>query len=115
MNHARRLIPILLLTLVAGCGANRARSASATDLNTTLRVENRGFITMNVYVLRGTQRVRLGTVNAASTKILPIPNNLLAGSGVLRFLADPVGSRIEPISEEIAVQPGDQVTLQIGP
>jgi hypothetical protein len=31
----------------------------------------------------------------------------------LRFLADPIGGNRAPVSDEIAVEPGDEVTLTI--
>jgi hypothetical protein len=78
-----------------------------------VRVENRAWLDMNVYVLRGSQRVRLGNVTANSTRVLRIPQSLVFGATPLRFLADPIGSRRTPISHEIVVRPGDEVTLYI--
>ena len=70
---------------------------------------------MTIYVLRGGERRRLGLVNALSTQVLPIPSVLIDGSGVLRFLADPIGGNRTPVSEEIFVRDGDVVPLIIPP
>ena len=80
-----------------------------------LQVENRGFADMVIYAINGAQRIRLGTATGNSTQAFPIPNTLLRGSGSLRFLADPIGGSRTPISEEMAVQPGDVITLTIPP
>lgn len=80
-----------------------------------LQVENQGFSDMVIYVVTGTQRVRLGLATGNSTKSFPIPNYLIRGAGTLRFLADPVGGDSTPVSEEITVQPGDIVNLTIPP
>jgi len=80
-----------------------------------LQVENRGFADMVIYAVSGAQRTRLGIATGNSTKAFPIPNTLLRGAGSLRFLADPIGGSRTPITEEMAVQPGDIVTLIIPP
>jgi hypothetical protein len=80
-----------------------------------LQVENRGFADMVIYAISGAQRVRLGIATGNSTKSFTIPNSLIRGSGPLRFLADPIGGRRTPISEDMVVQPGDIVTLTVPP
>lgn len=101
---------LCLLALAACGGGSRGRSAGP---QTTVRVENRAWLDMNVYVLRGTQRIRLGTVTGNTTRVLPIPSNLVFGASSLRFLVDPIGSGREPVSQEISVRAGDQVVLYI--
>lgn len=80
-----------------------------------VRVENQGFSDMVIYAVDGGQRVRLGLVTGHSTKALPIPRYLIGGGGTLRFMADPIGGNRSPVSEEMAVQPGDVVSLTIPP
>ena len=80
-----------------------------------VRVENRDFLDMNVYVVRSGQRIRLGTVTGLSTQLLPIPAALVGAGWDLRFLIDPVGSTRTPISQAIHVSPGDVVELTIPP
>lgn len=110
----RTLALLSLLLALAACAGGRRGPATPQE-RTSVRVENRGFLDVNVYVLRSTQRIRLGTVNGLSTRVLTIPSNLVAAATSLRFLADPIGGSGTPISQEITVQPGDQVTLTIGP
>jgi hypothetical protein len=80
-----------------------------------LQVENRGFADMVVYAISGGQRVRLGLATGNSTKSFTIPVALIRGASPLRFLADPIGGRRSPITEDIVVQPGDIVSLTIPP
>jgi hypothetical protein len=82
---------------------------------TYLRITNQTFLDMNVYVLRGGQRVRLGTVGAIQTARLRIPDNVVGGGSPLRFLADPIGSSRVSQSFDIVVTPGDEVVLTIPP
>jgi hypothetical protein len=113
---------VLLLALAAalttGC-ARRAQTAEPSGAmgteRTTVRVENRSFADMTIYVLRGAERIRLGTATGSATTVLEIPGTVVTIPTLLRFLADPIGSSRTPVSEEINVRPGDEVTLMIPP
>lgn len=109
----QRFAVLLLLLTLAACASAGRRSAAPAAAETTVRVQNQNWLDMNIYVVRSGQRIRLGMVPGASTRVLTIPANLVFGSTSLQFLADPVGSRQTPISNEISVHPGDQVTLLI--
>jgi hypothetical protein len=109
-----RLVSVLLLCVaasLAGCGG--ARTPRVEDPPTTVRVVNRGFLDMTIYVLHRTQRYRLGQVSGLSTRVMRIPDHILFGITSLRFIADPIGSGASPISHEIPVVAGDEVTLEI--
>lgn len=108
----RTLVLLMLLLAASSCGLGR-RGPAADQPQTTVEVENRNFLDMRVYVLRGSQWVRLGTVTGLSTQVLPIPSGMIFGATPLRFRADPVGGRGTPISHEITVSPGDQVRMVI--
>lgn len=82
---------------------------------TTIRVQNQSFLDVNVYVVRSGSRSRLGTVTGNSTAVLTIPRMFVQALTPLRFIADPIGGRRQPISEEITVSPGDEVGLIIPP
>jgi hypothetical protein len=70
---------------------------------------------MNVYVLRSSQRIRLGTVSANQTQRFTLPRNLIFGATPLSFMVDPIGSSRTAQSFEMVVSPGDEVTLTIPP
>jgi hypothetical protein len=82
---------------------------------TVVRVENRAYLDMTIYVYRSSQRMRLGTVTGNSSTKFVIPHSLMFGATPLRFQADPIGANRQPISEEINVSPGDEVVLVIPP
>ena len=113
MKLPQRLFVFVAAGFVAACAYSR--TAANPQEETTVRVENQASLDMNIYVLRGAERIRLGTVTGLSTQVLKIPKNIIFGATPLRFLADPIGSTHTPVSEEIIVTPGDQVGLRIPP
>ena len=116
MRVSRRLFLMATLAFsVAACGGARTRSAPNPDAETTVRVVNQGFLDRTIYLVANSQRVRLGQVTGNSTAVLRIPRQYVFGASSLRFIADPIGSNVVPISESISVSPGDQVTLTIPP
>ena len=101
---------------IAGCRATREGGPPPdARAESYVRVDNRSMLDMTVYVVRGSERRRLGLVNALSSQTLTIPSVVIDGSGVVRFLADPVGASRTPVSEEIVVRHGDVVQLMIPP
>ena len=109
------LTTALVLPACAKQGTEERPQTNATRPRTTVRVENRNFLDMNIFVLRNSQRIRLGTVTGSSTQRFTIPANLIFGVSTLQFLADPVGGSRTPVSNEIRVTEGDEVTLVIPP
>ena len=117
--HSRPVLALvaglMALFAVAGCRSTGPGFPAPQRSEAFVRVDNRSMLDMTVYVVRSGERRRLGLVNALSTQTLPIPSVLIEGSGVLRFLADPIGSSRTPVSEEIVVRHGDVVQLVIPP
>lgn len=113
-----RLAPYLLVAAtvlaVAGCGP---QAAGSVDPRTVAYVEvrNQSLFAMTIYVVRGGARVRLGTVNAGTTRVLEIPRTYVNPGVSIQFLMDPQGSTVNPVSQSIAVSPGDTVVLEIPP
>ena len=104
------------VTLGAACAGNTKEDEAAEPVPPTrLKVENQAYLDMTIYVYRSSQRVRLGIANGSSTTRMLIPANLIFGSTALRFQADPIGANRQPVSQEITVSPGDEVTLIIPP
>ena len=102
-----------LLVIFLACGTGGQKGSFQDQLPATLKVENHSYLDMTIYVLRGSQRFRLGIAPSATTKVFEIPEFLLFGPTTLRFLADPIGSTQTPVSQDIDVKPGDEVVLII--
>lgn len=113
MRALRRIFVLLLPVLVLAACAPRRTGPAIAEERTTVRVENRSWNAVNVYALRGTQRIRLGMVPAVNTQVLTIPRSLVTGITTLAFLIDPIGSNVTPISQEITVREGDEVVLYV--
>jgi len=104
------------LLLSSGCFSNSPPDPNAEPTPPTyVRVDNQAFNDMTIYVLRGPQRIRLGIANGSTTTKLRIPDSLLFGPTSLAFYADPIGGTRTPVSQEITVAPGDEITLTIPP
>ena len=113
----RALAASLALPALAGAAAcyGKGKNAPEPVARTTVRVVNQGFLDRNIYVMRSSERVRLGTVSGNSTQVLTIPASIVQTIMTLRFVADPIGGRAPAATEEISVSPGDQVVLTIPP
>ena len=117
--HTRRLSSVLaLLLLVAGCAPSRQPGSVAPgNQGATLRVENRAWFDMTIYVVQSgsSSRTRLGMVSATATANLRIPATAVGQGRSLRFIADPIGNQQTATSYEMQVRPGQRVTITIPP
>lgn len=113
MRRSLHLMVLLGLSVaLAGCASRRGATYTA-DEPTTLVVRNDSYLDHNIYLLQGSQRIRMGTARGLATTRFTIPRQYVFGVSVLQFLADPIGGNVTPISERINVTPGDEVHLQI--
>lgn len=108
---------VLAMALLGGVLACSKGPAAPVDpmAPTYVEVQNRAFLDMTIYVVRSGQRVRLGQVSGNSTATFEIPKTMVNPGLPIRFQADPIGSSRTPFSQEISVNPGDTVQLQIPP
>ena len=106
---------IVLLMTVAQCAgrANEGESLPAADEQVRVTVQNDGFYEATIYLLRGAERRRLGTVNGSSTATFTLARHLVFGITDLRFAVDWIGRRGGTASETILAQPGDEIRLVI--
>ena len=110
----RILISILaLMTVLTSCTSSRQSGVQAESNKTLIRVENRNFLDMKVYILRGSERIRIGTVTGNGRDVFVVPDGLVLGVSSLRFLADPIGGSQAPISQEISIRAGEEIELII--
>jgi hypothetical protein len=116
MVTLRSFLPTLVVAAVALQGCNRTPAAPVDPATPAmLEVENQAFNDMTIYVVRSGMRWRLGTVGGNSKAVFEIPRTMVNPGIPIRFQADPIGGNRAPVSQEIAVGPGETVVLRIPP
>src|SRR5438093_13296244 len=108
----------LLLPLLVGCASHHGTAQpTAATLNTPVdvEVENHNWSDVVIYLVRGTQRQRLGMVNALSSTVFTFPYRRLGSSGDARLSAHAIGGG-GYTSESGLGQPGQSLkgTLESG-
>ena len=115
MRSKSGLMVLLGLSVALGACASKQSSTttSTAQEQTTLVVKNDSYLDHNIFLLQGSQRIRIGTARGLSSTCFTIPPQYVFGVTSLQFLADPIGGTVTPVSERINVAPGDEVQLQI--
>jgi hypothetical protein len=113
-STALALVLALVLAL-PGCRTGHAARTDEASSRTTIEVQNEDFNDMTVYVLVNGSRTRLGIAPGNKSTVLTIPAYLLNGVPLMRFVANPIGGNRTPVSEEVNVNPGDQLEMIIRP
>ena len=112
-----RLVAAFLAAAVAGCASSSERSGEPPGVGdeaarqgaseSKLHVNNRNWLDMRIYALRGSERITLLSVTSMRTDSVALPVRLLTAGG-FRLLADPVGA--DPYrSNTIYLRPGQTV------
>ncbi|HEU5260334.1 MAG TPA: hypothetical protein VFU41_02800 [Gemmatimonadales bacterium] len=115
-NGCRSLAPLALALLAAACGrAAQPGDEPAPRAETAVQVVNQSYLDMNVYVVRGGQRLRLGTVTGLSTQVFILRPDMIGPASRVQFEVHPIGARGNPRTETITVDPGDVIELTIPP
>lgn len=114
------LLGVALFTLVALAGCwHRARVAEPDDESAAMPVPEYVFVNVENHnwgdvvvslINSGGQRIRLGTVAAASSATLRFPGSYIASSQAVQLQARAIGGRAVVNSERFTVGPGQQVT-----
>ncbi len=121
MRSSRSISAGLALLAVVGLGACRGAppetgvTPAEAEGSATVRIENQSFNDYTIYVVRSGMRMRIGRSTANRTTELTIPRSVVGLASPVSFIADPIGARRAPVSQEIVVRPGDIVTLTIPP
>jgi hypothetical protein len=115
MTRLKWLALVAAVASIAACASAAGKQAAAARPRTMVEVDNQALADMNIYLVRGGQRIRLGMATGLSKTQFTIPQGIVFGSTSLRFMADPVGGRATPVSEEITVVEGEVVVLRIPP
>jgi hypothetical protein len=110
----RSVVALGVGVLGAGCG-RAPRTEPAPRSETAVRVVNQSYLDMNVYVVRGGQRLRIGTVTGLTTQIFILRPDMIGPALDVQFEVHPIGGRGNPRSERITAHPGDVIELTIPP
>jgi len=114
MRMLRSFAATAIVTVTLGaCSRKGPEQPVPVNTPTVLEVENDNFSDMRIYVVRGSQRTRLGIATGKSKTSFTIPASVVFGITSLRFEAVPIGGRVATFSEEISVNQGETLTIQI--
>jgi hypothetical protein len=108
------ILPATCATLIgcAGQATYRWRDEyTPTQSTTAIRVENRNWRAVDVFVLLGGARSRIGRVEALSSAELPLPPNFAIG--VLRVAIRPMGSPHYFATESVTAYAGTKLQLVV--
>lgn len=110
------LLGVLLLACHRSDPDSSPPPADAPKADVSLLVRNHHWLDINIYMMRGNVKQRLGTVTGTSEKRFTIPWSKLNGQTGLQLIADPVGQSGELVTETIALRPGAEVewTIEYG-
>ena len=105
------LAGLLLLALAGACRPKGAAPSAQPDPDATVlvQVDNHYMGDVVIYLVRGSQRQRLGMVTALSTAELSFPWRRLTGSSSYRLLAYPIAGVSAYASDPLLVQPGQWI------
>ena len=111
----RGTLPVLcLLMLLPACSLLKKGTEGAEPVEPAqVTIHNRNVLDVNVYALRGAERIRLGMIVSGQTEVFVLDEHIIVNAPVLRFVADPIGSPRSILIEERAVFPGDEVQLWV--
>jgi hypothetical protein len=107
--------PLALAIIAAAACHHGAVAPVNPQAEVAVDVDNQNFLDMNVFLIRGGQRIRLGTVPGLSTRILMVRPDWIGYGTEVQFEVHPIGGRANPITETISVRPGDVIHLTIPP
>lgn len=126
--RTRSAVPVLMLVLASFLASCGGAHAAASDPNrppppkTTVEVDSRKTVDVNLFVLNGTRRMRLGLVPGMSTRNFVIPADLVGTSERLRFAVEVIGTlghksigseRAFESEQELTARPGDELKLTL--
>ena len=106
---------LLLLALATVACHRRAVEPVNPTAEVAVNVDNQNFSDMNIFIIRGGQRLRLGMVPGLSSRTLMVRPEMIGYGTELRFEVHPIGGRSNPITETMTVHPGDVIQLTIPP
>jgi hypothetical protein len=107
----RRALWILLAAGAVGACRHKGEATVAPDPNTPVlvEVENHYHGDVVIYLLRGSQRERLGLVTALGNSAFTFPYGRIGSSGSTRLVAYPIAGSAAYPSDPLYIQAGQSV------
>jgi len=96
------------MALMVACGG-RYYSKPAPLPDVPLKVTNRNWLDVTVYVLHDGQRTRIGTVTASSAQDFVVPARLLGQLHELALIGEAIGSNDVARTETLTIQAGQYI------
>jgi hypothetical protein len=116
VNRTRSVFVAGFMALaLTGCGGKQPETGIIPNEPTVLRVDNQSFNDMRIYVIQGGQRIRVGTANGKNTTSFRLSKSVVTGFTTIKVEAVPIGGNGSSVSEQISIQPGEQLELRITP
>ncbi len=119
MNAKKLRIPMCALALGTAVAAQaqdtdvRAAAQASVRQGVTINVVNNNWLAMRVYVIVGSVRYRLGTVNGLGRQTLKVPASAVSIGTDIRLVAVPSGQRSGIVTLVMFVSPGDELEYRI--
>src|SRR5207245_9546418 len=96
-----RALPLLLCTFAAAACHRGAVAPINPQAEVAVNVDNQNFLDINVFLARGGQRIRLGTVPGLTPRILMARPALVGWGTDRRSRPHPVGGGSAPLPEPV--------------
>ena len=114
--RTKQFLTSVAFELAFGVGActpmTRNAMSNARSERTTLMVENNNWSDLTLYLVRDGSRHRIGSAPSMTQSVFVISSALLSGTGEIRIMADPIGSRQAWTSQPFMVSPGSKIRFR---
>lgn len=116
MYSANLLAAAVVGAFLAACATGASlddRPRGADGSQAQVRVTNNNWSDVRVFVEREGLRVRLGSVTTMATEVFRLPAALAESSGLIRLIADPIGSGDRHVTHSIMIWPGQLIDYTV--
>ena len=107
-------LALLLASPVIIPGPSTSVTSPATLVKATATVTNNNTLDVDVFVLAGGTKYRLGTVVTSQTREFDLPAQAM-NAGPVRVSAEPIGARSSYTSDPLTIADGDRIRLNVSP
>ena len=111
-----RFLHVLVASGLLACATPPAQTATTVEQDrAVVQVENQRMSDVNVFVLNGGTKLRLGRVGAKRTAQFTIPSGVVSRAREVEFLAESLSGGSPAVSQRIWMAPGERVRLVLSP